>query len=119
MLRNAAAALIVLSGASAALAQHAGQHSQPAPYASLETRAVKALSDQPVADLDRLFAGKLVTPANLQEATEAIGSTQASLRVAHLRYHLATLDALTPHQVHRHRELRGYTGGHGGVGSRH
>ena len=62
-------------------------------------------------DLDRLFAEKRITPANLEAATQAIGATQAALRAAHLRYHLSTLDVLTPRQVHRYRELRGYAGG--------
>jgi hypothetical protein len=62
-------------------------------------------------DLDRLFAEKRITPANLEAATQAIGATQAALRAAHLRYHLSTLDVLTPRQVHRYRELRGYGGG--------
>ena len=69
-------------------------------------------------DLERLFAQKRITPANLQAATAAIGSTQAALRAAHLRYHLSTLDILTPRQVHRYRELRGYAGGQDGGDAR-
>jgi hypothetical protein len=44
-----------------------------------------------------------------------IGATQASLRFAHLRHHLSTLDILTPEQVRMYAELRGYgtSGGHG------
>lgn len=68
--------------------------------------------------LDRQFSEKQVTPANLQASTGAIGSTQGALRAAHLRNHLSTLDVLTPDQVHRYRELRGYAGGHSG-GSPH
>lgn len=66
-------------------------------------------------DLDRLFAGRAITPASLQEATEAIAGLQGSLRFAHLRFHLATVELLTPNQRQRYGELRGYGGseGHG------
>ncbi|MXQ10256.1 Spy/CpxP family protein refolding chaperone [Microvirga makkahensis] len=66
-------------------------------------------------DLDRQFATKSATPASLEAATVAIGATQGALRFAHLRYHLSTLDVLTPEQVRRYGELRGYqaSGGHG------
>jgi Spy/CpxP family protein refolding chaperone len=66
-------------------------------------------------DLDRQFATKSVTPASLQAATAEIGTTQGALRGSHLRYHLSMLDVLTPEQVQRYTELRGYqaSGGHG------
>ncbi|MBJ6128411.1 Spy/CpxP family protein refolding chaperone [Microvirga splendida] len=66
-------------------------------------------------DLDRQFATKSVTSASLQAATADIGATQGALRGAHLRYHLSTLDVLTPEQVRRYSELRGYqaSGGQG------
>ena len=71
-------------------------------------------------DLDRQFATKSVTPASLQAATAGIGATQGALRLAHLRYHLSTLDVLTPEQVRRYSELRGYQAseahGHGSKG---
>jgi Spy/CpxP family protein refolding chaperone len=60
------------------------------------------------ADLDRQFAAKTITPENLVMATNAIGATQAALRAAHLKYHLSTATVLTPQQVDRYRELRGY-----------
>ena len=66
-------------------------------------------------ELDRQFATKSVTPASLQATTAAIGSTQGALRGAHLHYHLSTLEVLTPEQVHRYGELRGY-GTSGGQG---
>jgi Spy/CpxP family protein refolding chaperone len=72
------------------------------------------------AELDRQFAQKLATSESLGAATAAIGATQGALRLAHLRYHLSTLDVLTPEQVRRYGELRGYGGvhghGHGGSG---
>jgi hypothetical protein len=183
-MRLSLAVLATLAGMSAAVAQQTGHHAPATPYAGLEKRAVKALSDEQIGDLragrgmglalpaelngypgpvhvlelgdrmgltteqrakvqdlhaamkaetiplgerliaqetdlDRLFAEKRITPASLQEATKAIGATQGALRAAHLRYHLSTLEILSPHQVHRYGDLRGYAGGHGGVGSPH
>jgi len=150
------------------------QHQQHQPYASLQARSIKALSDEQIADLkagrgmglalaaelngypgplhviehaddlalsdaqrrrvrelfdamkaeamplgerliaqeaelDRQFAAKTITPESLAAATSAIGATQAALRAAHLKYHLSTVTVLTPQQVDRYRELRGYT----------
>ena len=71
------------------------------------------------AELDRLFATKTVQPASLEAATGAIGATQGALRTAHLRYHLAMMEVLTPDQVRRYGELRGYAGGRHGGGHGH
>jgi hypothetical protein len=62
------------------------------------------------ADLDRLFARRVVTPSALDSATAAIGVTQAELRKAHLKYHLMTSELLTPAQMQRYAQLRGYAG---------
>jgi Spy/CpxP family protein refolding chaperone len=62
------------------------------------------------ADLDQLFAERTISPATLATATEAIGATQAALRQAHLKYHLATAEVLTADQMRRYAELRGYIG---------
>ena len=63
--------------------------------------------------LDRLFAARQITRAALDEAASRIASAQGELRAAHLRYHLAMRDLLSPEQVTRYTELRGYTaGGH-------
>jgi len=62
------------------------------------------------AELDRLFATRSVTPVSLAAATQAIGATQAELRNMHLTYHLSTVTILTPEQVRRYGELRGYAG---------
>jgi hypothetical protein len=64
-------------------------------------------------ELDRMFADRGATPAIIEAVTGAIGATYGALRAAHLRYHLATLQTLTPHQVHLYRESRGYLGRHG------
>jgi Spy/CpxP family protein refolding chaperone len=72
------------------------------------------------AELERLFATRTVQPANLEAATAAIGATQGQLRAAHLRYHLAMVDVLTPEQVRRYGEVRGYgRNGAGQTGSHH
>jgi hypothetical protein len=147
-----------------------------APYAGLQTRSIKALSDQQVADLragrgmglalaaelngypgpshlleladrlglsdaqrssarnmfeamkaetipigerliaqeaalDRLFADHVITPEKLSAATAEIGTTQAELRAAHLKYHLSTVAMLEPSQIQRYSVLRGYDNG--------
>lgn len=71
------------------------------------------------ADLDRQFAGKTVTDASLVAGVQDVASAQGALRMAHLKYHLATVAVLTPEQVRRYADLRGYAGGtspshHGG-----
>ena len=167
-MRHAVAVLAILASSLPAVAQHQ-------PYAGMETRAIKTLSDKDIADLnagrgmglalaaelngypgpshaielaDRLslsagqveklkalfeamkaetipigatlisherslnddFAKRTVTLASLETTTQRIGATQAALRAAHLKYHLATVAILTPDQVKRYNELRGYIG---------
>jgi hypothetical protein len=82
-------------------------------YETMKAEAIalgERLIDQE-ADLDRQFASRTITPVMLDAATTRIGQTQAELRATHLRYHLATMEALTPDQVRRYSELRGYTSG--------
>ena len=73
-------------------------------------------------ELDRQFASHTITTALIERTTAEIARTQAALRTAHLKYHLAMVDVLTPAQVSRYGELRGYRGshpiadGHGGHG---
>jgi hypothetical protein len=68
--------------------------------------------------LDRAFAGRTITPRKLAEAMAAIGTTQGELRATHLKYHLSQAAILTPQQLRRYAELRGYApGGEGGSGS--
>ena len=65
------------------------------------------------------FANHTITLISLQTTTQSIGATQAALRAAHLKYHLATVDVLTPEQVARYNELRGYKSGEGLPPSHH
>ena len=67
-------------------------------------------------ELERLFVTKAVQPATLETATSTIGATQGQLRAAHLRYHLAMMDVLTPDQLRRYGEVRGYRGATGHTG---
>jgi Spy/CpxP family protein refolding chaperone len=63
------------------------------------------------AELDKAFADKTITAATLAASTETIGATHAALRQAHLKYHLFAIEVLTPAQVQRYAELRGYKTG--------
>lgn len=69
---------------------------------------------QQEAELDELFASRSITPEALSATTGTIGATLGALRGAHLRYHLAMMEVLTPEQVRRYGELRGYVAGQGG-----
>jgi Spy/CpxP family protein refolding chaperone len=60
-------------------------------------------------ELDRLFAGRTATVATLADAAAAIGMTQGMLRAAHLKFHLSTVEVLTPEQIRRYDGLRGYS----------
>ncbi len=64
------------------------------------------------AALDRLFARREINSDVLATVTKRIGATQAALRAAHLKYHLATVEVLSPEQVRRYADLRGYNAGH-------
>ena len=59
-------------------------------------------------DLDRQFATRTVTPESLKASTAAVAATQGALRETHLRYHLSTVAVLSPAQLQRYAELRGY-----------
>jgi hypothetical protein len=58
--------------------------------------------------LDRLFADRRITRASLDVGTSRIGTAQSELRAAHLRYHLAMVEMLSPVQIIHYAELRGY-----------
>jgi Spy/CpxP family protein refolding chaperone len=60
------------------------------------------------ADLDAAFRQRTVTAATLAEKTDAIAATQGLLRRTHLKYHLDTVQILTPDQTARYQALRGY-----------
>jgi Spy/CpxP family protein refolding chaperone len=60
------------------------------------------------ADLDKQFASRTVTPESLKALTAAVAVTQGELRETHLKYHLSTVAVLSPGQMQRYAELRGY-----------
>jgi hypothetical protein len=57
--------------------------------------------------LDHLFSERRVTRASLDAAVSRIGVAQGELRAAHLRYHLAMVEVLSPAQIARYAQLRG------------
>jgi Spy/CpxP family protein refolding chaperone len=64
------------------------------------------------AELDGQFASRTVTPESLKASTAAVAATQGILRETHLKYHLSTGSILTPAQMTKYAELRGYGSGH-------
>jgi Spy/CpxP family protein refolding chaperone len=61
--------------------------------------------------LDHMFADKGITRASLDAITARVGEEQGKLQAAHLNYHLAMMEVLSPPQVARYAELRGYAEG--------
>lgn len=59
-------------------------------------------------ELDRLFRSGPPSEASVTQAVERAALAQASLRASHLNYHLRRVAILTPMQVARYQELRGY-----------
>ncbi len=59
-------------------------------------------------ELDRLFATGEIDNARLDAALGEIGRMQGELRAVHLRAHLEQKKILTPEQVAKYDELRGY-----------
>lgn len=79
-------------------------------FAQMQAEA-KSLGEQLIAseyELDRLFKDKKASPATVQEATAKAARIQGQLRAAHLRYHLFMPEVLTPAQVAKYNQLRGY-----------
>jgi hypothetical protein len=58
--------------------------------------------------LDDAFARKSIDTGALTRLTADIGRRQASLREEHLRTHLLQTGLLTPEQIGKYQELRGY-----------
>jgi Spy/CpxP family protein refolding chaperone len=58
--------------------------------------------------LDLAFREKRATEAEVERLTLQIGALQARIRSEHLRTHISQTALLTPEQVTRYSELRGY-----------
>ena len=61
-------------------------------------------------ELDALFAKGEIDSSKLRRLTSEIALAQGSLRAAHLAAHLEMRRILSPQQVKKYDELRGYTG---------
>lgn len=61
--------------------------------------------------LDEAFAQGAIGAAQLDERLAGLGALQARLRATHLQAHLETRALLSPDQVARYDELRGYAQG--------
>lgn len=61
-------------------------------------------------ELDRLFASQQATPERVGSLAGEIGALTGQLRYAHLHAHLRLKGVLTPEQVRRYDERRGYGG---------
>ncbi|MBA3592217.1 MAG: periplasmic heavy metal sensor [Pseudomonadota bacterium] len=59
--------------------------------------------------LDRAFSSRQIDAARLATHTERLGQLQARLRMSHLETHLQQTALLTPTQISRYAQLRGYT----------
>lgn len=84
-------------------------------FDAMQAQAI-ALGQQVIAGeaaLDRMFAERSASENEVQAATAELGQLQGTLRGHHLRYHLAMRELLSPHQVMRYQELRGYAAGGG------
>jgi Spy/CpxP family protein refolding chaperone len=90
-------------------------------FDEMQAQAIQ-LGEQVIAGeaaLDRMFALDAASDVAVQAAAVELGRLQGALRGHHLRYHLAMREVLSPHQVMRYRQLRGYAAGaHSGHGAR-
>jgi Spy/CpxP family protein refolding chaperone len=80
-------------------------------FSSMEARAIslgRALITQEQ-QLDEQFASRTITRESLAALLRSIGELQSQVRDVHLEAHLAQLTILTPSQVAKYIELRGYT----------
>ncbi len=88
-------------------------------FATMQARAIEIGRGLLTAEqqLDGAFANRSITDETLASALRRIAALQAELRGAHLEAHLAQVKILTPEQIARYSQLRGYgtsetSGGH-------
>lgn len=79
-------------------------------YDSMHASAVAVGRDlvESERQLDASFSDKSVTTESLAAAVRRIALLQGQLREIHLKAHVAQVAALTPEQIRRYDELRGY-----------
>jgi Spy/CpxP family protein refolding chaperone len=95
------------------LALTAGQRAATEKLFAAMKAETKPLGEELIAGekhLDKLFATRAIETGSLEAATRGIADVQGRLRAAHLRYHLAMMDVMTPHQIAMYAQLRGYAG---------
>lgn len=63
-------------------------------------------------ELDLMFGSGAASESDLESILGRLGELQGRLRFTHLRAHLGTKAVLTPQQVAKYDELRGYGSGH-------
>jgi hypothetical protein len=85
----------------AALAQLMARHKQ-------EARTLGAEVVRLERELDAMFAGRSATAAGVDAQLARIASAQARVRGSHLKTHIETAASMTPAQVERYAQLRGY-----------
>lgn len=73
-----------------------------------ETKAIGEEIINGEAELDRMFADRIVTRESMETMVARIAAAQGNLRAAHLRYHLAMVEILLRDQVKAYSRLRGY-----------
>lgn len=62
--------------------------------------------------LSGLFASRLASPEAIRTLTGEASLIEGQLRAAHLKYHVAMLDVMTPEQLQSYASLRGYGADH-------
>lgn len=82
-----------------------------------EARALGRQLVEAERELDQAFASRQIDAASLSARMQRIGALQAAIRNAHLQTHLTQTALLTPAQIARYNQLRGY--GTAGVTHRH
>lgn len=100
----------VLEHASA-LALSQTQRTQTEQLMQSHKARVRAMGQQLVEterELDLRFANKTASAKAVEQLTQRIGQLQAQIRADHLQTHLAQTALLTPEQVQRYQQLRGY-----------
>lgn len=65
-------------------------------------------------DLDRLFATAAIDETSLARSVREIARLQGEIRLEHLKAHLAMRSLLTPAQIAKYDEVRGYGSAAGG-----
>ncbi|MBM3569846.1 MAG: hypothetical protein FJX46_13960 [Alphaproteobacteria bacterium] len=94
------------------------QRSETGAIEARMTAATKSAGERVIAaeaELDRIFAQGTPEDAAIAKATAAAGAAWAELRAAHLAAHSAMTRLLTPQQIARYAELRGYGGSDSGA----